>query len=152
MSIPDNPCVVDINSCSYIFLDEITESPGNRLRVVLHEGLVSPEARSLKIGNTVLSGLHAIRTSEKSRKFEVSWEYYVAYSVINESFAAREVEAVWIGHLFRVYSKSCFKNFIAAATFATEEYPGPMEHIGLICENHIIDVISTKEPSLTRLT
>gem|GEM_PF-3259122 len=46
MSIGDHPCVAEINSCSYLFVDALKELPGNRLRVVLSEGLVNPEARS----------------------------------------------------------------------------------------------------------
>lgn len=100
----------------------------------------------------MLSGLHAIETTEKSRSFEVTWEYYVAYSVINESFSKRNPSDVWAGHLFRIYSRSSFIDFVAAATFASDKYPGPMEHIGLICEDHIIDVVSTKKPIVTRLS
>lgn len=36
----------------------------------------------------------------------------------------------------------------ATATIATEGYPGPFQHIGVICLNHIIDVVST---TITRL-
>ncbi len=151
MNMRDNPWVADINSCSYLFLDELTELPGNGLRAVLREGLVSPETSSIEIGNTVLSG-HRIRITEKSKSFEVAWEYYVAYAVINESFKKRSAEEVWEGSLFRAYKKSWFKDFVVATTFATDEYPGPMEHIGLSCEDHIVDVVSTKEPSVIRLS
>lgn len=150
--IGDNPCVADINSCSHLFLDELTELPCNGLRVVVCEGLVSPKAGSLGIAGKVLSDLHEIGVTEKSRYFEITWGYYVAYSVINESFAKRSPEEEWTGHLFRVYKKSRFIDFVGAATFATDEHPGPMIHVGLVCEDHIVDVISTKEPSITKLS
>ena len=100
----------------------------------------------------MLSGAHAIEVTEKSRSFEIEWEYYVAYSVLNECFKKRRTDEVWTGHLFRIYTKSCFIDFVSSTTFATDEYPGPMQHIGLGCEDHIIDVISTKEPSIKKLS
>ena len=152
MSIADNPCFAEINSCSYLFVDALNELPGNGLQVVLREGLVRAEATTLKIADTQLTGLHAIEATEKSRSFEVKWEYYVAYSVVNESFKKRRTDELWAGDLFRIYTKSCFIDFVAAATFATDEYPGPLQHIGLLCEDHIVDVISTKEPSVKKLS
>lgn len=38
VKIDNNPCIADINSCSYLFAGQLTELPGNGLRVLLHEG------------------------------------------------------------------------------------------------------------------
>lgn len=152
MSPGDNSLVADINSCSTLLLDDLTELPGNGLRVIVCEGLVSPESGSLDVAGKVLTGLHEIRATEKSRFFEIVWEYYVAYSVINESFAKRNPQEAWTGRLFRVYTKSCFIDFVGAATFASDEYPGPVKHVSLSCEDHIVDVISTKDPTITRFS
>ena len=55
------------------------------------------------------------------------------------------------GRFFRIYSKSTFLDYVSRATFASEQYPGPLSHVGLICQNHIVDVVSTKSPAIRRL-
>ncbi len=82
--------------------------------------------------------------------FEVVWQHYVAYSVRNESFVSPDEYEVSVGRRFRVYSKSRFLDFIGCATFATDEYPGPVQHIGVNCEDHIVDVVSKMDPQVKR--
>jgi len=38
--------------------------------------------------------------------------------------------------------------YVQHTIFATEDYPGPHNHIGIICEDHIIDIASTVEPHI----
>ena len=79
------------------------------------------------------------------------WEHYVAYCVLNESFASPpNDEDVYTGKSFRIYSKSGFRQYISRSTFATEEYPGPMQHYEVCCQDHVINVISTQPPTVTQ--
>jgi len=148
MTVAPDP---EIESCSYLFVLKIEELDHNGLRLMLAEGKASPIPESISVAGTLLSDLHRVTSTGETREFEVVWDLYVAYSVRNESYATFDENEVACGGRFRVYSKSRFLDFICAATFATDEYPGPMCHIGINCEDHIIDVVSTKEPRVKRL-
>ena len=50
------------------------------------------------------------------------------------------------GKAFRVYSKSKFLDYVKATTYVTTDYPGPYNHYGFICLDHIINVVSSDAP------
>jgi hypothetical protein len=135
-----------IDGCSYLFLSEIQELDFNGLRVVVCEGRPTGEAEPRFVGDSVIPDCTRIEITEDSAAFEIIWENYVAYSVLNESYAAPDGEEQYEGRRFRVYSKSRFIDYVARASFACPEYPGPSQHYGIVCENHVIDVISTVPP------
>jgi hypothetical protein len=100
----------------------------------------------------VLKGGTRIEVTEKSRTFELLWNGYVAYSVLNESFASADDDAAhYEGRRFRVYSKSSFIDYVARVSFACDDYPGPAQHYQVVCEHHILDVISTAPPIVQQL-
>lgn len=107
--------------------------------------------KPLFIGGTEISGGTRIDITEESAAFELIWKRYVAYAVMNESYASVDDEAQYTGNRFRVYSKSHFIDYASRASFACEEYPGPTRHIAIICENHVIDVIAAVTPVIQRL-
>ena len=141
----------EIDSCSFLFLRKIEELDGNGLRLVVEEGQASPIPGTLEIGGTVITDCHPVTSTHQSKMFEIVWDRYIAYSVRNESFVPFDESEIADGGRFRHYSKSHFLDFIRAATFATNDYPGPMHHIGINCEDHIIDVVSTNAPQVKRV-
>jgi hypothetical protein len=143
-----HPCS-EFDSCDFLFLRQIEELDHNGLRLVLQEGIARAEALSIKVGDTELVGCHRVEST--GRLFEVVWRCYVAYSFRNESYARTNDYDVSTGRRFQIYSRSRFLEFIGHATFASEEYPGPIQHIGVGCEDHIIDVVSAEEPSVSAL-
>jgi hypothetical protein len=147
--LPDHSSEMD--SCKYLFLREISEPRDNRLRLLIEEAAPSGAPATLKLPGLTLTGCRAIESTSASRLFEVIWDTYVAYSVRNESFASQDGAAMFSGRFFRIYSKSTFLDYVSRATFASEQYPGPLSHVGLICQNHIVDVVSTKSPAIRRL-
>jgi hypothetical protein len=40
---------------------------------------------------------------------------------------------------------------VCKVTFATDEYPGPLKHVGILCLNHIIDIAAVEEPIIRRM-
>ena len=75
----------------------------------------------------------------------------MAYSIRNESFVTVDAEEHYEGGLFRLYSKSHFMDFVSRATFATSEHPGPMRHHEVVCQDHIVDVVSIVSPQIRRV-
>jgi hypothetical protein len=92
-----------------------------------------------------------IESSNTSRTFELIWNNYIAYAVTNESFALADAAEIFCRQTFSNLLTVAFFEHIARATIATEGYPGPSQHIGVICLDHIIDVVSTTPPTITRL-
>ncbi len=141
----------EINSSKFVFLREISDSERGTLRVVIEQAEADEESTFVDFGGTRISGVHRIRPTEESHAYSLVWDHYVIYAVSNESFAAAEASAIYSGRCLRVYTKSHFLDYRNVATIASTEYPGPMQHVGLLTETHVIDVISTVEPQILRL-
>ena len=150
MALLTQPCA-EINSCDFLFLKQISELDHSGLRLILEEAAANPETTSISVGNTQITDCHRVEPTTSSRIFEIVWDHYVAYSVRNESFARGDEQDVSAGRTFRIYSRSRFLDFIGYATFVSDGYPGPVQHICIGCEDHIIDVVSTQGPWVTCL-
>ncbi len=142
--------VAAINACSCLFLSEIQELDYNGLRLVVTEGLPTGEVGPLQVGDAVISGCTRIEVTEESRTFELIWNRYVAYSFLNESFASVDDEERYEGNRFRVYAKSRFIDYVLRASFACADYPGPTQHYAVVCENHVVNIISVVQPTIQR--
>jgi len=142
--------LAELDTCSSLFLREIGEPKQNCLRLLLEEAFVLTEEVTVKFGASEITGGHPVQSTEHSRLFEIVWDNYVAYSVMNESYVARNESEESSGRLVRLYGKSYFLDYISRATLACKEYPGPLQHIELVCEWHVIDVVSTKFPHVSQ--
>lgn len=136
----------EVNNSEYLYLRNISEPADNKLRLLVQQA--EPAAAiSKEVHGVLLSDVRPIQSTEDSTLFEISWDSYIAYSVRNESYCTKdEYETIESGTLARIYSRSKFLDYIAAATFASPDYPGEFHHVGIICLNHVIDVISTQVP------
>jgi hypothetical protein len=143
--------LAEIDSCHSLFVREIAEPSENSLRLMVEEAFVLPAEVTVAVGGTEITGGHPIRSVEGSRLFEIIWDRYVAYSVRNESYVSRDESEEFSGRFARIYSKSHFLDYVSRATFAKSEYPGPLQHIGLVSECHIIDVVSTEPPRVRQI-
>lgn len=142
----------EIDDCQYIYLREFGEPKDNVLRLVIEEAKAGSLMQNTEVvPGVMVTGRRAIESDTSCQAFELVWPSYVSYSVRNESFCSLDKEEVWEGRLFCVYSKSHFLDYIARATFASKDYPGPVRHWGINCLNHIIDVVSTSEPQIRLL-
>jgi hypothetical protein len=115
------------------------------------EGLPVGPAKSIKVGESVISDCTVIEVTPESRVFEILWRGYVGYSVLNESYASISDEEKYEGNRFRIYSKSRFIRYMSQATFACDEYPGPTRHYCVACEDRVIHVVSVEPPSVQRV-
>lgn len=139
-----------INEHKYLYLESISEPEDNSLCLILAEASSDGPEKDIAIGETALSGSRAIETVSGSAIYEVLFEDYICYNVVNESYAQDAAQDKYVGKLARVYERSAYLEFVKVSTFATLEYPGPFTHFGFCCLNHCIDVISMTEPEITR--
>jgi hypothetical protein len=143
--------LAELDTCASLYLRDIAEPEQNNLRLRILEAIVMPQETTVKFGGAEIANCHPVKPTVSSRLFEITWDNYVAYSVTNESYSTRNESEEFSGRFARIYSKSHFLDYISRATLADKEYPGPLLHIELVCECHIIDVVSTKFPEVTKI-
>ena len=141
----------EIDSCHSLFLREATEPNENGLRLIVEEAIVLPDEVFVKIGGTEITGGPPVKSTDRSRVFEITWNNYVAYSLLNESFTVRDESQEFSGRLFRTYTKSHFLDYVSRATIACKEYPGPLRHTEVLCECHVVDVVSVEFPQVREI-
>lgn len=141
----------EMNDCRSLFLAEIQEAGHNSLKLVVAEGLPVGEPKSIMLGGVAIPDCTSIEVTDQSRIFELVWKHYVGYAVLDESYASVKDGEQCVGQRFRVYSKSRFLDYMAQATFACDEYPGPTRHYCVGCEDHIVEVLAVDAPVVTRV-
>ncbi|GAB1269064.1 hypothetical protein NBRC116493_23170 [Aurantivibrio infirmus] len=139
-----------INNHKYIYLGSISEPEDNSLRLTIEEA-VSGEEEDIEISGVKLSGSRALEVTDKSCIYEIVFETYVGYSVLDESYTIQDDHEIFEGRLFCIYSKSHFLDYISKATFASDDHPGPYKHYAFNCLNHIVDVASTRVPRIEQI-
>lgn len=136
-----------INEADYLFLQYVSEPEVNLLALIVEEGMLSGNIESTEITRDV----QRIVSAPYCRSYEILWENYVSYNIMNESYGIVAHDQIYEGKKWRIYSKSEYMNFIKKTSFASEEYPGPLTHWCILTEHHLIDVISWKEPKIRLL-
>ena len=145
--------VIDrINAHRYLYLTEVHEPRDLLLRLVVTEGRHAQSDHSGPEGlGGPASSYGAIVADERSAAYEIQFDQYIAYAVLNESFTVWDDEEKFEGTLFRTYSQSKFLAYVRAGTIASDDHPGPFKHYGVVCLNHIIEVASPRAPKITML-
>jgi hypothetical protein len=141
----------EINEHLYLYLTDISEPEENELRLVIEEAKASGPEEDVKIGDKTIEGTRAILSTDDCAAYEVIFEDYIGYSVLNESYVSGDESEIFDGILFCIYSKSHYLDYISKGSFASADYPGPFKHYGFNCLNHIVDVASMSEPKIKRI-
>jgi hypothetical protein len=79
---------------------------------------------------------------------QLEFDSFIGYSVLNECYTVWDDYEQFHGKIFRIYQKSRYLDFITLGTIATDEHPGPFKHYRIAGLNHIVDIVSTSEPTL----
>jgi len=80
---------------------------------------------------------------------KIIFDTYVSYTVLNESYTYNVDGEVYDGNLCRLYSKSHYLEYIKNITLTEDVHPEtPMIHYELVCDDHIVDIISLEEPEI----
>lgn len=139
-----------INAESNIFLTKIFEPDENSLEFELSLGSVREQTDNLIINSTDIGHSRRIYNDNESEIFKVTFDNYIAYSVINESYDNLG-GSEYIGEKIRTYSKSNFLDYVKMDTFATNDYPGEFKHYAFISQRHIVNVVSIMEPKIEKI-
>ena len=146
-----------INKATYLYLREISEPHDNSLRLVVQEAVTNPGGNVRRRPNELaevaklLDGTSPIESTEECNIYEIYWDKYAAYLVMNESVAScgNHPQEQYSGNLFRIYSKSNFLDHLANDAQAIID---PMQHFKLICLNHVIDIASQVPPEIREIS
>jgi len=140
-----------------LFLRLIADDVDNELTVVVQEAILGDKGSEPEEDydipglKEVLKGSRPIISDETCFFYQLYWPSYIAYHVSNESYANADPKEKFSGKFLRKYSNSTYLDFLSKATFASQDYPGPFAHWGVITESHIIDVASVDAPKITRI-
>jgi hypothetical protein len=137
----------ELNSCSHLFLTEIYEPQANCLRIVVREGKISKLPVPVRVDGADLGEGFPVEIDDSCDTFQIDWNNYVLYQVLNESFGMpADASEVYEGRLARTYSTSKLLQFAMGNTHATNEYPGELLHYEVICEDHVVNVVCVEAP------
>ena len=114
-----------VDKCAYLNLREMCEPEENSLRLVVEEMRAGDVTEDLVVGATNLGPARRIEHTEACRVFEITWDTYIAYCVVNESYALGDKADVSDGRRFRVYSKSQFLDYAVRTPLGTISTRGP---------------------------
>jgi hypothetical protein len=136
-----------IDKCFSLFLTDLSE-PKAGLRVIVSEGVLSEEITE---DNALGVPSKKLEVAENSQHFELIFETYVFYIVVNESHGISEDDAVFTGNQIRKYTKS---NLLKNANSISNPYDSDdreLKHFKIITENHFLSVITYCEPVISVL-
>lgn len=130
----------------------LTEPDTNCLRMYFARCKVNDMPEDIVIGDKVINGTYPINIDMDLPILQIEFESYISYSVTNESFTSWDDYEIFEGKAFRIYTKSRYLDFIKNYTFAHQVcgdiYP-PLTHYGMVCLNHVVNIVSTVTPVIT---
>lgn len=132
----------------YIYLNSIFEPEDNTLIVDIDRCKINGISADQ---NDTSSSYSSIKVDDTLPIIRLKFDWYIAYSVRNESFTEMDEYEIYKGRVFSLYSKSRYLDFIEVGTIADDMYPGPFKHYGINALNHIIDVVSSEPPSISEI-
>ncbi len=90
-----------------------------------------------------------VEHQSNDRCFEITWDHYNVYQVLNESFdSGNGPEEVYEGNLLRKYLKSRYLRFVEEVFENVQALDPGHRHWAVVGQNHIVHVISSAEPSI----
>ncbi|GAB3257675.1 hypothetical protein [Chitinimonas naiadis] len=140
-----------LQACSALELINVIEPAEHKLRIVVSEAAPDDNSGLLSRPAPQSHGPSPIGPSGAPLVFELSWSSYIGYTVLNECYVSADRYETFEGQLLVEYSRAHYMDYIAAATFANTEYPGPIRHWGLFCLDHVINIASVDAPVIRRL-
>jgi hypothetical protein len=140
-----------INKHGSVYLTNIYEPDANQLLLEVKKSTTSSVEVDVPIGDQLLSGCKEVTVDETGMYFTISFNHYVAYHVLNESYANSDPDDEYISGdfgTFCIFQRSNYMSFILKETFANDMYPGELKHYGLFAADHIVHIISIHEPTI----
>ena len=130
-----------------LVLVDISEPRDGDLRVIVLEGGAAGQVHSPDLGRKVTEVLPI----PGRLAIEVYWEKYLLYTVTNESYALPDQEVGVPPRMLCRRDSPRFLAYVEASTWARSDDLGEVQHWGLFCEWHVIDVATRHPPTSRRI-
>lgn len=139
------------------FLEELKEEMDNELHLVILGAAIGENAAYDDSGENPILGEILAQCKpifpDSRQRFDIVFEDYIIYPVRNESYSSFPETEKRMGTYLLECEKSSFLNYLALVTDACRLedgsfYPAPWKHYGIYTQNHIVDIIATKEPKV----
>lgn len=140
----------EINNNERFFIEKITELPGNGLEIQIVLPNVGEE-RDIPVTYTKTLRGRPVTYDGQSPRFLITFEKYIGYAVLNESFDNGDPTTCVEGRYLRICEHSAFLDYIGKDTFATADFPGPFRHFQLLGQDQLVNVACEKEPLIERI-
>ena len=83
--------------------------------------------------------------------YEITFESYIMYQTRNESFAYLYENSKVLGEYFTIIKNSSYLKMVKSITFYNDIFDDKYIHYGIFSWNHVVDIISAKEPKIAKL-
>ncbi|MEM6750128.1 MAG: hypothetical protein AAGA57_05680 [Planctomycetota bacterium] len=122
------------------------------LELIVAEGLASPTAESLQVGDKQLQGLHRFQVTENSQAFKVLFSHCIAWQVLDENYTQFDPYEIKAddGKL-RTLSRSRYLDHIIAYHGRFQDIEGPAKHYRVWTEDEVIDVVACEPPQVVKV-
>lgn len=145
-----------INSHKYLFLDNVNQVSDVELVLLISEGKVDRNTENeITFPNDYSLKFNPINANDFCRKYKITFKNFIIYSVVDESYIERDGNEVFVGGLFRKFSKSRFLDYVSKslnAEYSEHIYNAKYQHYEIACLNQIIDIACPFEPLIEEIT
>jgi hypothetical protein len=134
-----------INECRNSLVTNIYEPEENALAIEIILGRPEEKKREIFINDISLGMGKQIIYDDNSEKFTISFNSYISYFILNESFDGG-FEGEYTGNRIRLYTKSAFIDFCKRETLGFQIIDNnAIKHFMLVTQRHIINVLTISE-------
>lgn len=146
------------------FLVSLSDGIEGELRMLISAAGVGETGGNLPyfegIDNTIQHALNGILANTKPLElnekclFEICFDNYIIYQIRNESFCSYDPNEIRHGKHLVVFEKSKMLSHLDEITDVQQfddgsYYPDKWTHYGIYTQNHVIDVISHRQPAIS---
>lgn len=142
-----NPSWNDLNNLACAFLTSISEPKLQTLVLRVEEEPLSYLDDDTE--GVFRQESEAELFNPEPRTISIKFDPYVAYCIRAESGAMNTTDEEFTGTLARLYTQSHFLDYIRATSLDSN---AQAYHFGLLCIEHIVDVITLAPPTIQSLT
>lgn len=138
-----------LNSCHSLVVDNLFEPSQNRLTIQVTVGITSENTEMVTVSGVELGPYKKV-DFDNGETYEIFFNFYISYFVINESFDSG-MSSEYIGGKIRRYANSSFIEFCKEQNIYFKLWDDKdIIHYGIITEHHVIHVLTTSEPQISK--
>jgi hypothetical protein len=139
-----------LDNCKYLVVDSLFEPSQNRLAIQVTVGAAADMAETVQVSGREIGPVRKI-DFDTSETYSISFGTYISYFVVNESYD-RGMVGEFSGNRIRRYSKSTFIDFCKQQNIYFKLWDdSDIIHFGIVTSNHLIHVLTTSEPEITKI-